>query len=288
MTDKVFIVGGTGHIGERCVQQLLNNNVPVTLYTRSPSKVQAKFPQVAMVEGDYNDFTPLERGIQGHARLFLLVADLAGMPKIKETIATLAYRAGVKQIVDISSLAVTLPWRSTFLGNTHRLAEEAIHAIPQRSGTYVALRPTMFMTNHLWIDVQTIKKEGVLRHTADVDELEGFISNHDIADLAANVLQDSIEKHGDATYELTGCALTPRQRVAALEKVAGRKVEYVQISPKERYEKLIGMGMPHVMAMDLVSLFKGVNTVSLGLPIVLGREPESFEQWLEHYKDVFQ
>ena len=87
------------------------------------------------------------------------------MPTIKRAIATEAYAAGIKQVVDISSLAVTLPWRSSFLGNTHRLTEEAILAIPHRKN-YMALRPTMFMTNHLWIDVETIKKEGVLKHTA--------------------------------------------------------------------------------------------------------------------------
>ncbi|KAI9492349.1 hypothetical protein BDB00DRAFT_828631 [Zychaea mexicana] len=297
MTEKVFIVGGTGHIGERCVQQLLNNNVHVTLYTRSPAKVQAKFPQAAIVEGDYNDLTPLEKGIAGHTRLFLLIADLVNMPHIKGAISAKACATGVKQIVDLSSLAVTLPWRSTFLGNTHRLSEEAILA--SRSSAvatadsittgYVALRPTMFMTNHLWIDAQTIKNEGVLRHTADPDELEGWISNNDIGDLAAIVLQEPIEKHGDAVYEMTGCVLTPAQRIAALGKVAGREIGYTKISTKEKYDFLTTkMGMPHIMAMDLLGLFKGVNTVSVGLSVLLGREPESFEQWLEHNKDVFQ
>ena len=67
MIEIVFVVSGTGNIGERCVQQLLNNDVAVTLYTRSPSKVHTKFPQItSIVEGDYNDLTPLEKGIQGH------------------------------------------------------------------------------------------------------------------------------------------------------------------------------------------------------------------------------
>ena len=118
--------------------------------------------------------------------------------------------------------------------------------------------------------------------------MEGWISNIDIGDLAAIVLQEPIKKHGDATYELTGCCMASPQRVATLSKVLDREIKYVQISPKEKYEKLIGMGMPHIMVMDLISLLKGVNTLSAGLPILLGREPQSFEEFLVHNKHTFQ
>ncbi|KAI8138279.1 hypothetical protein BJV82DRAFT_631713 [Fennellomyces sp. T-0311] len=287
MAEKVFIVGGTGHIGELVVKYLLDKGVSVTLYTRSPAKVEQQFPQAAIVQGDYDDLSPLEEGITGHTRLFLLVADLQNMPRIKGAIAKKAYAAGVQQIVDVSSLAVTLDWRSTFLGNTHRLSEEAILSVPNR-GTYVALRPTMFLTNHLWM-MQSVKESNTLHHTVDADEPEGWISNNDIAELAAIVLQEPIEKHGDAAYEMTGCAVTPAQRVAVLSKATGRDITYTKITLKEKYEFLTKtMHIPHRMAIDLLTLFKGMSTVSPALEILLGREPESFEQWVERNKSAFQ
>lgn len=287
MSEKIFVIGGTGNIGERTVRDLVNNGVAVTLYTRSPEKAQQKFPQAAIVQGDYDDFTPFEKAIPGHTRLFLLIADLFNMPKIKGELAAKAYAAGVKQIVDISSLSVSLPWRTSFIGNAHRLAEEAILSIPNR-GTYVALRPTAFMSNHLLFDVHSIKGSNTLRNTLEPDELEGWISTNDIGALAAIVLQEPIEKHGDGVYEMTGCALTSAQRAAIFSKILGREITYTKISVKEKYDFMTQKaGIPHLMAMDLLALFKDVNTVSPGLEVLLGRRPESFEEWLAQNKDAF-
>ncbi|CDS12754.1 hypothetical protein LRAMOSA04938 [Lichtheimia ramosa] len=290
MTEKVFVIGGTGNIGELVVRQLLENNVQVTLYTRSPAKAQSMFPNAAIVQGDYEDLKPLGKALEGHTRLFLLVTDYVCMGRIKGAISSMAYSAGVKQVVDISSLAVELPWRSSFLGHAHRQGEEAILANPNRQGYYVALRPSMFMSNHLWIDVHTIKNQNVLRHTAEPDELEGWISTNDIADLTVRVLLEPVEKHGDAVYEMNGCVLTPKERAATFSRILGRDITYEQISPQEKYNYITQtMGAPHLMALDLVSLFKGVNQqVSMCLPILLGREPESFEEYLKQHKHVFE
>ncbi|KAJ8659894.1 hypothetical protein O0I10_004487 [Lichtheimia ornata] len=289
MTERVFVIGGTGNIGERVVRQLLENNVQVTLYTRSPTKAQAMFPNATIVQGDYEDLQPLGRALEGHTRLFLLIVDYGCMGRLKGAISSMAYRADIRQVVDISSLAVTLPWRSSFLGHAHRQGEEAILANPNRQGYYVALRPSMFMSNHLWIDVHTIKKQNVLRHTAEPDELEGWISPNDIADLAARVLLEPMEKHGDAVYEMNGCVLTPKERAAAFSRVLGREITYEQITPQEKYNFMTQtMGIPHLMALDLVALFKGVNKQSMCLPILLGKEPESFEEYLKQHKNVFE
>ncbi|KAI7884898.1 NAD(P)-binding protein [Lichtheimia hyalospora FSU 10163] len=289
MQERVFVIGGTGNIGERVVRQLLENNVQVTLYTRSPTKAQTMFPNATIVQGNYEDLQPLGSALEGHSRLFLLVVDHVCMGRIKGAITSMAFASGVRQVVDISSLAVTLPWRSSFLGHAHRQGEEAILANPNRQGYYVTLRPSMFMSNHLWIDAPSIKKENVLRHTADPDELEGWISTNDIADLAVRVLLEPMEKHGDGVYEITGCVLTPKERAATFSRVLGRQIIYEQISPQEKYNYITQtMGAPHLMALDIVDLFKGVNKQSTCLPILLGKEPESFEDYLKQHKNVFE
>jgi hypothetical protein len=75
-TERVFIVGGTGNIDVKTVNDLLAKKVAVTLYARSPSKIASLFPTDAnlnTVQGDFNDLSALKEGIKGHTRLFLLV-----------------------------------------------------------------------------------------------------------------------------------------------------------------------------------------------------------------------
>lgn len=81
--------------------------------------------------GDLND-TQFEQSIVGHTRLFLVINSFAKMAEQKVTLATRAYAAGVKQVVDISSLSSGFSWRTSYIGNTHRACEEGILAIPNR------------------------------------------------------------------------------------------------------------------------------------------------------------
>jgi uncharacterized protein YbjT (DUF2867 family) len=147
--ERVFVFDGTGSIGSQAVQGLLEKNIPVTLYARSPEKAEALFNSnslVSVVQGDYSDLTALKIGIQGHSRLFLQVSDFANFVQLKAVIAKIAYDAGVKQIVDISSFTASRGWRVSYIAAIHYESERAIYDIPNR-GRYVALRPGRFMSN---------------------------------------------------------------------------------------------------------------------------------------------
>ena len=50
----------------------------------------------------------------------------------------------------------------------------------------------------------TIQSENTLVDSADPEEKQEWISPFDIAQVAVNILQDSIDKHGDAAYDLVG------------------------------------------------------------------------------------
>lgn len=127
--ERVFIIGGTGNIGTKVVQDLLDNDPAVTLYARTPSNVDSLFPAnkglVNVVQGEYSDLSPFKAGIKGHTRLFLLITDTKNMVKLKTEIAKAAFEAGVKQIVDISSTTVNLGWRTSFIGGFQYASEKA-------------------------------------------------------------------------------------------------------------------------------------------------------------------
>ncbi|CAO3673873.1 hypothetical protein G6F70_006880 [Rhizopus microsporus] len=290
--ERVFILGGTGNVGSKAVKDLLAKNIPVTIYSRQPEKVYTLFsnnPLVQVVQGDYSDMTPLKDGLKGHTRLLLLIADLPNMPSHKKTIASWAYEAGVRQIVDISSLWSSFPWRTTFIGTQHYYAEKAIYELPGR-GAFVALRPGRFMSNLFHFGLY--ENDHIL-DTLHPDQPQGWISTNDIGAVAATILSDDIQKHGDAVYELNGDVVTPKQLAEHFSRALGRPFGYKQISALDKYNRLMSSGyMNHSMAFGLSTTLASYDIqnplVSDGIQILLGRNPEKLEEYIMNNKHLFK
>lgn len=289
-TERVFILGSTGNIGQKAVNDLLANKIPVTLYARSPEKVASMFSSdlVNVVQGDYSDLSPIREGIKGHTRLLLLVADFGDFVKVKKTVATYAYEAGVKQVVDISSFSVNMGWRSSVIGSHHYHGERAVYDIPNR-GYFVALRPGRFMSNLLGM-VRPIADKG-LYDTCAPDCPQGWISPNDIGAVAAVVLREDVKKHSDAVYNLTGDVVTSAERAAIFSRVTGHDIKYTQVPAVQKYNKIMELGhFPHLFAIDLVDNLECNNDdkVNPSIEVLLGRKPETLEEYLSANKHQIQ
>ncbi|CAO3650703.1 unnamed protein product [Cunninghamella echinulata] len=296
--ERVFIIGGTGNVGKKTVEDLLASKVPLTLYSRNPSKVADLFPKyygddklLSVVQGDINDLIPLQAALPGHSRLFLLVHDLTNLAVLKENIAKLAYEAGVQQIVDISGIAVSFPWRTTSIGYQHYLAEKKILEFAEQANnkkSFVALRPGRFMSNLLTFDRPSVEK-GVV-DTASPDAGQGWISPNDIGAVAAVILQEDIQKHGNAVYEMIGDVVTPKKRTELFTAIHGRPYAYQQITALAKYQFL--SSLPHLpfsfnVVYDLCASVETSAVVTPGISILLGREPETLEQYIIATKSAF-
>ncbi|KAG2180687.1 hypothetical protein INT44_003694 [Umbelopsis vinacea] len=289
--SKVFVLGATGQLGASVVEGLLEKNVSVTAYVRDASKAQKLFQQSAnlnVVQGGYDDLDVFKSAVAGHERLFLMVQSFGNMLGIKSAFAKIAYEAGVKQIVDISCTQEMAPaWRSNPVCEEHRSCEEAIINIPNR-GKYVALRPSFFFSNHFMGDIHTICNANVILGCNPSDEKRMWISPTDISSLAVLALTESIEHHNDCAYEMTSEALSGDERAQLLSKVLGKDIKYAQRSAVEEYKANRSVGMPHETAYAFVEYYpQGQGHITRGLPILLGREPESLEAWLEKNKQAF-
>ncbi|KAI7858836.1 hypothetical protein BDC45DRAFT_456922 [Circinella umbellata] len=295
--ERIYFIGGTGNTGAPAVKELLKKKIPVTLYARSPEKAQNLFSSLVakddisslltIVQGDLEDLTPFEESIQGHTRLFLVAVDFQNYAKKVIGIAEKAYAAGIKQVVHISSMSVSHSWRVSFIGSMHRVAEESVLAIPDR-GSYVALRPSRFMSNNILFDRLSIQHSNVIVDTAKPDARQEWISNNDIGTVAANIFQDPVEKHGDAVYELIGDLVTPETRAKYLSQSLGKPIRYVKQTVEERYTVLTKqVGLPHGPAFDLMQSREESSNVSSGISLLLGRQPETLEQWIEENKNNF-
>ncbi|KAI9306097.1 hypothetical protein BJ944DRAFT_56371, partial [Cunninghamella echinulata] len=227
----------------------------------------------------------------GHSRLFLLVSDFTNLSVLKESIAKLAYDAGVQQIVDISGIAVSFPWRTTSIGYKHYIAEKKILELAEQANnkrSFVALRPGRFMSNILSFDRPSTEK-GVV-DTASHDLGQGWISPNDIGAVAAVVLQEDIQKHGNAVYELIGDVVTPKKRAELFTAIHGRPYAYQQITALAKYQYLSSLpNLPFSFNViyDLCASVEISAAVTPGISILLGREPETLEQFIIATKSAF-
>ncbi|KAL9541964.1 hypothetical protein MBANPS3_008846 [Mucor bainieri] len=290
--ERVFVVGSTGNVGSAAVKELLKHQVPVTVFSRNAAKVSTVFPDAGdllkVVEGDFSDVSPIKEGIKGHTRLLLLTQGLDDTVQLKKTIASYAYAAGVKQVVDISTSAANLGWRASTIGGVHYFAEKAIFDLPNR-GHFVALRPSWFASNIIRDQRPLATK--AFTTTAPLDFKKGYISPNDIGAVAATILREDVAKHGDAVYNLTGEIVTSGQLADILSRVTGTDVRYHQITATELYNNLISTGwIPHLLALDLTDHagLENNHSVTPIIEILLGRKPQTVEEYLALNKDRIQ
>ncbi|KAI8079865.1 uncharacterized protein BX664DRAFT_341644 [Halteromyces radiatus] len=290
MAEKVYVIGATGNIGQKAVQNLLAKGVATTIYVRDVEKSKNLFKEnklLTIVQGDYDNLQKFKETIGGHTRLFYLITDLPRMPVLKEQLASWAYEAGVKQIVDISSRFTQFPWRTSFIGEAHRLAEEKVyHLALKHNRNFVALRPSRFFINHLWVDGPTIKEENAIYDSNENDAKIEWISTDDIADVATLVLTDPVEKHGNMAYPLIGDSVTGPDRAAIFTEALGRTITYKKVSATEKYNGMIKNNIPHGIALDIavVDTFDPPTKI---VPVLLGRPYETLKEWVFKNKDAF-
>jgi uncharacterized protein YbjT (DUF2867 family) len=279
--ERIFVLGGTGTVGQIVTRSLLSKKVPVTLYVRSPAKAATLFssdPNLNIVQGgDYTDLALLSAALPGHTRLFLLVTDLARLPLYKENIAKQAYASGIKQIVDLSCSFFNAAWRENYVSYQHELAERAILSIPNR-GYAVSLRPTYFMSNMI---VHYRPGHDSFSDFLAPDSPRSWVSPNDIAEVAVAILTDpDMEKHADGAYELTSDVATPARLMEILSHASGRPIAYKQITSLERYNALKdNLPWPFQGIFALATQVETSAKVTTGISILLGREPETLEAY---------
>ncbi|CAO3648352.1 unnamed protein product [Cunninghamella blakesleeana] len=304
-TEKVFIFGSTGNIGTPLVLDLLSHQVATTIYVRNVEKAQSLFSHhegaskyLTMIEGDNDDIEKIQKHLAHHTRLFLMINYPPDFISKLTTIATLAFEAGVQQIIHLSSVFATYPRRLMYFGDVQSSGEEALFNLVQsfnqqdgekKKRSVVVLRPSRFTSNILNIDRPLIEKDhGTLIDTADLNQIQEWISIYDIAKVASNIFQDVVDKHGEgAVYELIGDLNTPKERVAIFEQLYQRPFTYQQISVVDKINKYLQNPIfPFKAAYDLGSFKEPYPSVTPGIEFLLGRKPQTFKDYLVTVKDA--
>ena len=278
----ILVTGATGTNGVEVLKQLAATGERARGLVRDPIKAQKILPpEIELARGDLDDSQSLLAAMEGVEKVFLLCPVSQKQPELEANVVDAARQAGVSQIVKFSVLHAS-PESPSQLLRWHAQTEQHIRA----SGVpFTFLRPNIFMQEILRQSA-AIKSQGVFYQPFGPDVRLSFVDVRDNAAVAAKVLSES--GHEGKIYELTGpAALTFGEVAEKLSAVAGRKVQYVQVSLDQWKQSFAATGAPQWLidiVAGLYATFVPANSiVSEGVPRVLGRPATSFDRFAADY-----
>lgn len=275
----LLVTGATGNIGQALVPELVAGGELVRVLVRDPARAAALGNKIEIVQGDLDHPDSMEPAFHGVDRAFML----AMMPRQEAEFIAAAQRAGVQQIVMLSSGGVPFGVGG---GPMHEVGERLLMAseIP-----WVILRPSEFMSNALrW--VSTIRSQGAVFEPVG-DGKAPLIDPVDIAAVAANVLTTS--GHEGRTYELTGpAAISRAEMVATISTVLGTPLRFIDVPEAALSEQLVQMGMPAAAQEAYLKYYRMVKAgaleaVSPAVEQLIGRKARDFAAWTHEHRAAF-
>lgn len=285
MNQRIFVTGATGNIGSHVVDELLETGVTVRVGLHDPDRKGNDFSDkgVEVVPFDFLNEATFGAALEQIDGIFLIrPPQLAKPEKDMQPFITAAKEAGVKQVVFISLLGVE---------KNPVVPHRKIETLVRESGMgYTFLRPSFFMQNLNTTHQKDIAERGEL----DVPvgkALTSFIDTRDIASVAAVCLTD--ERHMNQAYTLTGNhAISYKDVTEVLSHVLGKTVVYAPKNPLSFRSRLIREGTPkafaNVMTLLYLMTWAGTaKTITGDVERILDRQPISFEEYAEDYKQAW-
>ena len=283
----ILVTGATGTVGSEVVRQVSAAGVPVRALVRDPARGEALAgPGVEIVPGDLLDPASLDSALDGVDKLFLLTAFTPDQETPAANAIAAAQRAGGVHVVRMSVVGASED--SSFA--TGRGCARTERQLSQSGLDWTVLQPHAFMQNVLG-NAGTIATEGALYGTTGEGRI-GTVDTRDIASVARTVLTEP--GHTGKTYVLTGPeSLTHADMAATLAAVLGKEVRYVDVTPDQYEQTLLGYGLPEPLAEDIRVLYGeifrsgGGDFVTTHVRDVTGRAPRSFEEFVRDHATVF-
>lgn len=273
----ILVTGATGSIGGEVARVLHAGGHKTRVLVRDPERAAGLPAGIERVKGDLSRPETLEPALEGVDRVFLMEASHGS--EHTAAMATAAARAGVRHIVDLSSMGVTFQPMPA-MGRWHADREDILTA----SGVDVTfLRPSTLMTNALWW-LPSIRARGVVADPVGPGRLSS-VDPADVAEAAAAALTEP--GHAGQAYVLTGGELlTVKEQVAILSGVLGREIGYTEQTPQEAAQARLAQGAPQQLvdaSRELNELFRADRIAFLTGEVqqLTGHAPRTFEDWCQ-------
>jgi uncharacterized protein YbjT (DUF2867 family) len=264
----IVVTAATGQIGNALVEELLNRKQKVRALARDEKKLAplaAKGAETRAV--DLTDAAAVAESFRGASSAFLLIPPRYNAPEFRHyynqvsgVYASAVRAAGVKRVVNLSSLGAHLPdgtgpikglydheRRLDGLADVHRLH----------------LRPAYFMEN-AYFGLGLIKNQGIYGSPVAPGIRFPMIATRDIARRAAQALTEAnfsgrsvLELHGERDLSL---AEVTRALGAAIGKP---DLPYVQFPYQDAFNAMVNMGLSPDVAALFNEMYKAFNEGTL-------------------------
>jgi len=277
--DLILIVGGRGTVGAELAKLLKGQGLRTRITTSQEVAATEEVAPVNLLTGE-----GIKAAFQGVDKAFFLSppghADQHALlsPLIQE-----AKRRGLKKVVLMTAMGANAVETSPF-----RRAEIEL----EKSGLrFNIIRPNWFLQNFHTFWIQGIQEQNKILLPAGNAKVS-FIDARDIAATAARLLISSA--YDQQAFDLTGPEAVDHAAVAAaIAKVAGRKIEYQEVSPADFKSGLLSAGLPAAYADVLVMLFGFLREgyaagVTNHVQAITGSKPRSLETYVTDHQQQWK
>jgi len=279
----ILITGASGNVGREVLKQISQAGHRVRAAYQSSQKAAEAPSGAETVIVDFNRPETLRAALIGIDSVFLVGPVAANLVELESRATEEIKRVGAARLVKLSAMGT----RAATFPRQHAESEDRIKA----SGVaWTFLRPNGFMQNMVIYNRATVHGQNTFYGSA----ADGKVSQIDIRDVAAAAVRVLTEDgHLGKTYTLTGpAALSNAEAAAILSSALGREIRYVNLSPDQMKQALVGAGVPEWNAngvIDLEALYRegGASTVSPDIEHVLRRKPIAYEQFARDYASNF-
>jgi uncharacterized protein YbjT (DUF2867 family) len=259
------VIGASGNTGHVVTRNLLARGQKVRLVGRNASKLQALAAEGAEIfVGDIADASSLNKAFQKADAAYVMIPPntsstdyRAFQERVSDAIATAIQKAGVKNVVSLSSFGADKTSGTGPVVGLHNL-EQKLNQID--AANVLHLRPGYFMENTL-PQVGPIRMLGSAVGPVRPDLKLPMIATRDIGAAAANALL-RLEFHGKQTQELHGQRdLDYAEATSLIGKAIGKPdLGYMQAPDGQIKAALVQIGMSENMASLIIEMAGALNS----------------------------
>jgi uncharacterized protein YbjT (DUF2867 family) len=284
MQSQIFVLGATGTVGREVVELLVERGISFRagIHQNRLHLSESEFTDASIepIPIELSDVDSITRALEGTDVLFFMSPSVENFVPLAENVLKAAKKVGVRHILRLSIAGADDGKFS--LAKQHHEVDQMI----QRSEIpFTLLQPVSFMQNYL-AHAESIQGENRFYEPLGAAHVS-LIDARDIAALAVTTMTQN--GHEGKTYVITGPESLSNNDVADIfSHVLERRIQYFDVSDKQArdYWKKSGLSDKRVDWWSDYYHFNregGISFLSPVDPILIGREPITFEMFVKDH-----
>lgn len=284
---RILVTGASGNVGKYVAHYAIMNSQEVTVAGIDVNALTEIFEDRAKVAYlDFTDCNSFKNALEDVDRVFIMRPPHLGDPEdLKPFINALKEKGGIRLVSFLSLIGV----EKNPIPPHHKIEKY----IEKANLPYCHIRPSFFMQNISGVHAYEIKHFN--RIVVPVKKaLTSFIDAEDIGEITAKVLSEP-ELHQNRGYSITGPEAISYWEVAkVLTNELGREIIYTNPKPsfaKKYWITVRGLEKDYSTVMGMLYMMTRLGTAKKVTTIfeqVMGKKPQTFEQFVKKNKDSWQ